>query len=45
MNNHNYHGNEEPTECSVCFSAMTESESGDLLICDNENCDYETEIK
>jgi len=33
LNNHNYHGNDEPRECPECNSAMTEHVNN-LLECD-----------
>ena len=44
MNNHNYHGNEEPIECGVCNSAMTLSCNENLLVCDNHDCNEEIEL-
>ena len=46
MNNHTYHGNDEPMECPECFSSMTEeSEKGcKFNICDNDKCKYTVEI-
>lgn len=44
MNNHEYQGDKEPTECDICYSAMTESDNGNFLICDNLNCDNEISL-
>lgn len=44
MNNHNYHGDKDVAECSTCNSAMTESDNGNFLICDNVNCDNEVDL-
>ena len=41
MNNYNYQGDKEPTECQECFSSMTESCDQNFLICDNIECDEE----
>ena len=40
MNNHNYQGSEQPNECEVCFSSVTEQQDGRLkyLKCDNTQC-------
>jgi hypothetical protein len=38
MNNHNYHGNEQPKECERCFAPLDED-----LEC--KSCDYEAEQK
>ena len=40
MNEHNYHGSNEPTECNKCHSSMTQEKVGryDILKCDNAAC-------
>lgn len=40
MNNYEYQGNQQPTECEVCFSSMTEHKDGRVsyLKCDNTKC-------
>ena len=40
MNNHEYQGSEQPTECHACFTSMTEQQDGRLkyLKCDNTQC-------
>lgn len=42
MNNHDYHGNDEPAECPICFSSLTETTSitSTWLQCDK--CEYQT---
>jgi len=45
MNNHNYHGNKEPVECSECNTSMIESCDGNFLICENVQCDNEIELE
>lgn len=42
MNNYEYQGEQEPTECSECFSSMTKEDG--LLICDSLNCDNVIEL-
>ena len=44
MSNYYYQGDKEPTECDVCFSAMTESDNGNFLICDNVDCDNKIDL-
>lgn len=43
----NYHDDScnEPVECKDCNSSMTESDNGNLLICDNVQCDNEIKLK
>lgn len=43
MNNYEYQGEQEPTECSECFSAMTEGDG--FLVCDNNSCDNAIELE
>jgi ssDNA-binding Zn-finger/Zn-ribbon topoisomerase 1 len=40
MNDHDYQGNKEPTECPKCNSSMTQEKIGryDILKCDNAQC-------
>ena len=47
MNNHNYHGESEPTECPICFTSMTEQQDGKLkyLKCDNTQCAETKELE
>lgn len=40
MNNYEYQGNNEPTECRKCHASMTQEKVGryDILKCDNGKC-------
>lgn len=45
MNNYHDDSCSELIECSTCFSSMAKSDKGNLLICDNVECDNEIELK
>lgn len=45
MNNHTDTSTNEPVECNICNSSMTESDNGNFLICDNVNCYNEIKLK
>lgn len=46
MNNYHDQSENDPVECSECFSAMTleEEKSVKFYICDNDKCKYTIEI-
>ncbi len=45
MNNYHDQSENEPVECNICHSSMTESDDGKKLTCDKLFCVNEIELK